>query len=149
MEASQTRDLCVAKSATLRAARLGPSRDKKRLAQDDKRMSFEQATIKVEKPQQFAALQAAVEEAFLPENAERFLKQLEHKGIRIRDFDGVLSARALEAVAGKAKADVSAWQLYQALSLTDQAQMRELYLSKLEGVDTGLRHKFKKLYQYY
>jgi hypothetical protein len=27
--------------------------------------------------------------------------------------------------------------------------MRELYLSKLEGLDTALRHKFKKLYQYY
>ena len=25
----------------------------------------------------------------------------------------------------------------------------ELYLSKLEGVDIALRHKFKKLYQYY
>jgi hypothetical protein len=24
-----------------------------------------------------------------------------------------------------------------------------LYLSKLEGVDVALRHKFKKLYQYY
>jgi hypothetical protein len=35
-EASQTRDYCVAKSATPRAARPDPSRDKKRLAQDDK-----------------------------------------------------------------------------------------------------------------
>ena len=48
-----------------------------------------------------------------------------------------------------AKSDLSAWQLYQALPLSDQAQMREFYLSKLETVDTALRHKFKKLYQYY
>jgi hypothetical protein len=27
--------------------------------------------------------------------------------------------------------------------------MREFYLSKLEGVDVTLRHKFRKLYQYY
>jgi hypothetical protein len=27
--------------------------------------------------------------------------------------------------------------------------MREFYLSKIEKVDTALRHKFKKLYQYY
>jgi hypothetical protein len=49
-------------------------------------------------------------------------------------------------VAGK---ELSAWQLYQALPLSDQAQMREFYLSKLETVDIALRHKFKKLYQYY
>ena len=48
-----------------------------------------------------------------------------------------------------AKSDLSAWQLYQALPVSDQAQMRELYLSKLETVDIALRHKFKKLYQYY
>jgi hypothetical protein len=39
--------------------------------------------------------------------------------------------------------------LYKALTLSDQAQMREFYLSKLEGVEVALRHKFKKLYQYY
>jgi hypothetical protein len=44
---------------------------------------------------------------------------------------------------------LSAWQLYQALPLSDQAQMREFYLSKLETVGIALRHKFKKLYQYY
>ena len=114
-------------------------------------MSFEQAAIKVEKAQEYARLQQAVEQAFLPEQAERFLKLLDRKGIRVRNFDEVLAARALEDVAGgsQAKSDLSAWQLYQALTLSDQAQMRELYLSKLEGVDVALRHKFKKLYQYY
>jgi hypothetical protein len=128
-------------------------------------MAFEQATIKIEKQQEFAKLQAAVEQAFLPENVERFLKQLDRKGIRVREFDGVLSARLLEEVTGGSKAgaskvgsagegsaagkELSAWQLYQALPQSDQAQMREFYLSKLETVDTALRHKFKKLYQYY
>ena len=115
-------------------------------------MAFEQATIKVEKQQEFAKLQAAVEQAFLPEKVERFLKQLDRKGIRVREFDGVLSARVLEDAVGggsAAKSDLSAWQLYQALPLSDQAQMREFYLSKLETVDIALRHRFKKLYQYY
>jgi hypothetical protein len=114
-------------------------------------MAFEQATIKIEKQQEFAKLQGAVEQAFLSEKVERFLKQLDRKGIRVRDFDTVLSARMLENAAGgsAAKSDLSAWQLYQALPLSDQAQMRELYLSKLETVDIALRHKFKKLYQYY
>ncbi len=113
-------------------------------------MGFEQAAIKIERRQEFAKLQAAVKQAFLPEKVEPFLKQLARKGIRVREFDAVLSARLLEEVTGgSAGSDLSAWQLYQALPLSDQAQMREFYLSKLETVDVALRHKFKKLYQYY
>ena len=111
-------------------------------------MGFEQATIKVQKEAEFAKLQGAVEQAFLPDKTERFLKQLERQGVRVRDFDGVLAARALEDVAGS-KAELNASELYQALPVSDQAQMRELYLSKLEGIDVAPRHKFRKLYQYY
>lgn len=110
-------------------------------------VSFEQATIKVEKQQEFARLQGAIEVAFLPDKVERFLKQLDRKSVRVRDVDSILSGRILEDVVGNK--DLNAAQLYQALSLSDQAQMRELYLSKLETVDIALRHKFKKLYQYY
>ena len=109
-------------------------------------MAFEQATIKVEKEQEYAKLQAAVEQAFLPEKIERFLRHLDRKRIRIRDFDAVLVQRVLEAV-GETKLDTR--QLYETLPVSDQAQMREFYLSKLETVDIVLRHKFKKLYQYY
>ena len=108
-------------------------------------VSFEQAAIKVEKEQEFSRLRAAVEQAFLPDKAERFLKQLDRKGIRVRDFDAVLAKRVLENFV----AELNAKQLYEALPISDQAQMREFYLSKLEGVDVALRHKFKKLYQYY
>jgi len=107
-------------------------------------MAFEQAAIKVEKAQEFARLQAALEQIFAPGRVERFLKQMDRKGIRIRDFDGLLAKRLLDGETGQ-----NAQQLYEALTLSDQAQMREFYLSKLEGVDTALRHKFKKLYQYY
>ena len=109
-------------------------------------MSFQQAAIKVEKAQEFARLQSAVEQTFLPEKAERFLKQLDRKGIRVRDFDAVLAQRVLESVGDSG---LNARQLYESLPVSDQAQMREFYLSKLEGVDVALRHKFKKLYQYY
>ena len=114
-------------------------------------MAFEQAAIKIEKQQEYGKLQNLVEQVFESQRAERFLKQLDRKDVRVRDFDGVLAARALEEVAGEAKPDskLSAWQLYQALPLSDQAQMREFYLSKLETVDTALRQKFRKLYQYY
>ena len=111
------------------------------------RVGFEQAAIKVEKAHEFEQLRAAVERAFLPERAERFLKQLDRKGIRVRDFDSLLAERVLEEAA--AGTDLNAKQLYLSLTLSDQAQMREFYLSKLEGVDVTLRHKFRKLYQYY
>ena len=110
-------------------------------------MIFQKAAIKVEKAEEFARLQKAVEQAFLPEKAEGFLKQLDRKGIRVRDFGAVLAQRLLEGVAGDA--GLNARQLYESLPVSDQAQMRELYLSKLEGVAVALRHKFKKLYQYY
>jgi hypothetical protein len=109
-------------------------------------LGFEQAGIKVEKAQEFAGLQTAIEQAFLPEKVERFLKQMDRKGIRVRDFDAVLAQRVLE---GFAEAGLNARQLYGALTVSDQAQIREFYLSRLEGVDVALRHKFKKLYQYY
>ena len=109
-------------------------------------MIFEKAAIKIEKAQEYAKLQAAIEQAFLPDKAEQFLKQLDRKGIRIRNVDAVLAQKVLERFG---EPGLNAQQLYQALPLSDQAQLRELYLSKLEGVDIKLRHKFKKLYQYY
>ena len=110
-------------------------------------VSFERVPIKVEKEQEFARLKAAVEQAFLPTKVEQFLRQLDRKGIRVRDFDAVLAQRLLEGVVGEA--GLEAKQLYESLPVSDQAQMREFYLSKLETVDQTLRHKFKKLYQYY
>ena len=107
-------------------------------------VAFEQAAIKVEKAQEFARLQAAIKQAFQSDQVERFLKQMDRKGIRIRDFDGVLAQRVLDGDTAQ-----NSQQLYQSLTLSDQAQMREFYLSKIEEVDSALRHKFKKLYQYY
>jgi hypothetical protein len=107
---------------------------------------FEKAAIKIEKAQEYAKLQAAIEQAFLPDKVGQFLKQLNRKGIRIRNVDAVLAQKVLERFG---EPGLNAQQLYQALPLSDQAQIRELYLSKLEAVDIKLRHKFKKLYQYY
>jgi len=109
-------------------------------------MAFEQATIKVEKAEEFGKLQSVIAQAFAADKVERFLKQMDRKGIRIRDFDAALKQQVLE---GFSAPGLSAQQLYQSLTLSDQAQLREFYLSKLETVEQSLRHKFKKLYQYY
>jgi len=110
-------------------------------------VGFEQAAIKIEKVEEFAQLQRAIEEALSPEKVRGFLKRLDRGGIRIRDFDTVLATKMLEAATRPA--DLSARRLYGALTLSDQGQMREFYLSKLEQVDVPLRHEFHKIFQYY
>jgi hypothetical protein len=150
LEARQTRELTSRKEREIdRATRLGPSATKKCRVRMTRvgGMAFEQAAIKVEKAEEFGRLQCAIEKAFSPDNVKGFLKRLYRGKIRIRDFDAVIVCKTLEATTGRS--DFSARRLYGSLSLSDQAQIREFYLSKLEEVDAPLRHKFKKLYQYY
>jgi len=108
-------------------------------------VAFERATIKVENEKDFGELTGAIERVFRPEKVEAFLKQVKSKGARIRDFEKILAGGVIEKVDGSAKAR----PLYEGLSPSDQAQVRELYLSKLEDVNEELRAKFKRLYQYY
>ena len=82
---------------------------------------FEQGVIKVEKEREFGDLKAAMEQAF--------------------------AADAIDLATGD-KAG-TARSLYGSLPISDQAQVREFYLSKIEEVDPALRAKFHKLYQYY
>ena len=110
-------------------------------------MTFEQATIKVEKEREFAELKSALEQVFASDRVTKYLKKLDSRNIRIRDFDRVLAANAIDDVAGLKSG--TARPLYEALTISDQAQMRELYLFKIEEVEPALRAKFNKLYQYY
>ena len=81
---------------------------------------------------------------------ESFLRLLQRKGVPIRDFDRVLREKLLEqADPALGKSGRSARQWYDALSVGDQAQVREFYLTALETVDLPLREKYRKLYRYY
>ena len=111
-------------------------------------MAFEQATIKVEKEKEFGELKAAISRAFVPARVEQYLKRVAKTGLRIRDFDSVLAKDVLKQVGALEKGQ-SAKALYEALTLTDQAQMKEFYLSKIEEVGPELRAKYQKIYQYY
>jgi hypothetical protein len=111
-------------------------------------VGFEQALIKVEKEKEFEELKSAITRAFAPENAGKYLKRVASAGLRIRDFDLLLAKGVLEQVEG-VLAGKSAKGLYAELALSDQAQIKEFYLSKVEEVDRVLRARFHKLYQYY
>jgi hypothetical protein len=116
----------------------------------DVALSFEQAAIKVEKEREFAELRDAITRIFAPDKVERFLDRLRKESVRIRDFDSVLAVAALEQADQElSKSGKSARQWYQELTTSDQAQLREFYLFKVEEVDPTVRAKYQKLYRYY
>jgi|SRR5882672_1003509 len=110
-------------------------------------MAFEQATIKIDSEQAFDELKAAVLQVFTADRITKYLKKLSSQNIRIRDWDAILAAGTIDVIAetklGAARA------LYESFTVSDQGQMRELYLSKIEEVDQALRARFAKLYRYY
>ncbi len=111
-------------------------------------VSFQQTVIRVEREKEFEGLKGAIDRALGPERVEKFLKRVRSSGARIRDLEVILARGVLEKVDDTlAKRD--AQKLYQALTVSDQAQMREFYLSRVEEVEPGLRTKFQQLYRYY
>jgi len=120
------------------------------MTQSATRIPFQQPALGVEKLEEFAQLQSALDRIFAAGSVERFLRLLQRKGVPIRDFDRVLVEKLLEqADQALAKSGKSARQWYDAVSVSDQAQIREFYLTALEAVDLLLREKFKQLYRYY
>ena len=114
------------------------------------RVPFQQAGIGVEKRQEFAQLQSALDRIFAADAVEKFLRLLRSNGVPIRDFDRVLREKLLEQTdQALGKSGRSARQWYDALSVGDQAQVREFYLTALEEVALPLREQFKQLYRYY
>ena len=111
-------------------------------------MAFEQATIKVVREREFGELTGAIAQALSSEFVVKFLKALDRRGIHVRDLNTILAAGLIEGVAGGVSGKKGSRALYEALPVSDQAQAREFYLSKIEEVDPALRNKFHKLYQY-
>ena len=111
---------------------------------------FEQATIKIEKEQEFEELRSSIARIFSPEKVEKFLKKVQGAGIRIRHVEPILEKGLIEQVDEVLKkSGKTGRSLYQSLPMTDQAQMREFYLSKMEEVSPELRNKYQKVYRYY
>jgi hypothetical protein len=110
-------------------------------------VGFQQATISIEREKEFGELKSAIDGAFSPENVETLLKFLRRGNVRVRDWDSVLAKGVLEKVS--ANAGETFQVLYGKLTVSDQAQIRELYLFRVEEVDPKLRTKFHRIYQYY
>src|SRR5271166_1550376 len=116
------------------------------MLQSEARVPFQRAGIPVDRLEEFEHLRSALARVFAPGAVEGFLRLLRRKGVPIRDFDRVLREKLLEQADRKLAQDgTSAQQLYEALTVSDQAQMREFYLTTLEAVDLPLREKYNKL----
>jgi hypothetical protein len=100
----------------------------------------EQGVIPVADPQNYGAVQSAIEAAFSAAKVQDFLKSMQRSGLRIRDFEQVLDKGILGA---------STATEYKRLDNGDQGQIREFYLASLEEVSLVLRKKFFRLYAYY
>ena len=104
-------------------------------------VEFVQAGIKVQQEKEFGELRSAIERVLAPAAAEKFLRQVKRKGMRVRQFDEMVAAGILEKLdpqfAGR-----SAAQMYRALTVSDQGQMREFYLTRVEQIGPQLRAKY-------
>ena len=112
--------------------------------------SFEQAVIKVEKESEFDHLKSAIARVFADGTVEKFLRELKKQGLRVRDWDEVLAKGSLERVDDTLRqSGTRSRSLYEQLTTSDRAQIREFYLFRVEEVDPKLRTKFHRIYQYY
>jgi predicted RNA binding protein with dsRBD fold (UPF0201 family) len=113
-------------------------------------MAFQQAPIPVKKTEDFEQLKAAIERLFTAAAVEKFYSRLESKNTGVREFEKIASSGVMEMVDSTlARSGKTAKELYESLALSDQAQMREFYLEKIEQVDGALRTKYRKVYRYY
>ena len=107
---------------------------------------FTQAGIGIQNREAFQQLQARIDRALGPA-AERFLKSLTARRIRIREFEALLAQGLLQAAVQEGPGTRDE-ELYRALTLSDQGQMREYYLTAIEQVPNELRTRFCTLYRY-
>jgi hypothetical protein len=113
-------------------------------------MAYEQAQIAVAKTEEFEQLKSALERILGSAAVEKFYSKLQSRSVNVREFEKIAAAGVLEAVDSTlAKSGKTAKQLYESLTVSDQALMREFYLERIEKVDVKIREKYKKVYRYY
>jgi len=108
-------------------------------------VAFVQPAVKIDKEKEFEELKGLISRSLAPQQMEGFLKRAEKKGVRVRQVEAAFE----NGIFDEKNPGTTAFTLYQSLTVSDQAQMREFYLSKVEEIEPTLRHKFRKLYQYY
>ena len=108
---------------------------------------FEQAQIPIDNRDVYDLLRGIFEN-LLSAEIEDFLKAVKKKGLLIRNYEGVLASGAMEKASRSLKRGrMTARSLYEQLPVSDQAQVREFYLVRLEHVDEETRRRFYQVYR--
>ncbi|HEU4417259.1 MAG TPA: hypothetical protein VFT65_20915 [Candidatus Angelobacter sp.] len=111
---------------------------------------YQQAQIAVTRTEEFEQLKSGLQRILSPGAVEKYYSKLQSRTVYVREWEKVLDERILDELDGTlAKSGKTAKQLYESLTLSDQALMREFYLEQIENVDAKLRHKYRKVYRYY
>ena len=113
-------------------------------------MAYQQAQIAVTKTEDFEQLKAALDRILSTTAVEKFYGKLQSRTVYVREFEKIVELGILESVDPElAKSGKSANALYESLTVSDQALMREFYLERIEKVDAKVRQKYQKVYRYY
>ena len=109
-------------------------------------MPFEQAALPIQQQAEFQELKQAIDRVFSA--PQGFLKGLKSNDVLVRNFEAALALGLIERNDAVLKQQGrSARQIYQALPVSDQAQIREFYLERLERVPEEWRRKFHTVYR--
>jgi hypothetical protein len=109
---------------------------------------FEQAAIKVENEAAFSELKNAIDRVFSALAVERFLSSVKRKNLKIREVERIIAAGLIEkADEALQRQKKTAKGIYDSLSVSDQGQIREFYLWRLEQVDSSFRATYREVYR--
>ena len=118
---------------------------------------FTQATIPIQNAAAFDELKRMVEEV-LQGRPERLLRLLARRRLVVRDFERIAAQSLLEkaqddrgwlARLASAPPEGRAAKLYRSLPVTDQAQFREYYLTRVEQIGEDLRSRYREAFWTY
>jgi hypothetical protein len=107
-------------------------------------MAFEQASIAIQSTE-FEKLKDLINKALNKDNVSKFMKSIDSNGLLVRHFEEILNKGLLNKIISGSD---SALALYNKMPASDQGQMREFYLTRIEEVDIEVRRKFQKIYAY-
>jgi hypothetical protein len=107
-------------------------------------MAFEQASIAIQSTE-FEQLKDLISKALSKDNVSKFMKSISSDGLLVRNIEEILNRGLLNKVVSGSP---SALELYKKMPASDQGQLREFYLTRIEEVDIEIRRKFQKIYAY-
>ncbi len=118
---------------------------------------FKQATIPIQNAAAFEELRGMVE-AVLAQRAEKLLRLLQRRRLGVRQFERIAAHSLLERALdnrgwmerlARPPAEGRAAALYASLPVSDQAQFREYYLTRVEMIGDDLRSRYREAFWTY